>query len=132
MKMFNQISLTEDLLIGRASSNSLFTTNLCLTDKGDFFSFIIKSLAHSIYLQSSLLTDLVLICPGPEGPLPVSVHSTVLAGHSPILRDLLHSVTSPVLLLPDVEVETVWNMLGLLYTGRLVSEQRFLVTTFYS
>ena len=101
--------------------NTLFTnvsTNLCLLDKNSFFSSIMSSLTHSVTLQSSHLTDLVLLCTGPEGHLPVSVHSAVLSSQSPLLRDLLLSVTEPVLVLPEVELDTVWYMLDLLYTGR--------------
>ena len=94
------------------------STNLCLTDKDGFFTSILTSLTHSVTLQSSHLTDLVLICTGPDGPLPVSVHSVVLSSQSPILRNLLLSVTEPVLVLPEVELKTVWHMLDLLYTGR--------------
>jgi len=94
------------------------STNLCLTDKDGFFTSILTSLTHSVTLQSSHLTDLVLICTGPDGPLPVSVHSVVLSSQSPLLRNLLLSVTEPVLVLPEVELKTVWHMLDLLYTGR--------------
>ena len=93
------------------------STNLRLVDNNGFFTSIMSSLTHSVTLQSSHLTDLVLLCTGPDGTLPVSVHSVVLCSQSPLLRDLL-SVPEPVLVLPEVELDTVWYMLDLLYTGR--------------
>jgi len=96
------------------------STNLCLVEKNGFFTSIMSSLTHNVTLQSSHLTDLVLLCSGPDGLLPVSVHSAVLCSQSPLLKDLLLSVTEPVLVLPEVELDTVWYMLDLVYTGRCV------------
>eukprot|EP00092_Neocalanus_flemingeri_P084801 GFUD01106580.1.p1 GENE.GFUD01106580.1~~GFUD01106580.1.p1 ORF type:complete len:446 (+),score=89.95 GFUD01106580.1:76-1413(+) len=107
-----------DLLGSGTSAISYSSTHLCLTDKKGFFNSILTSLSHSITLQSSCLTDLVLLCSGPDGLLPVSAHSAVLASQSPLLQNLLLSISDPVLLLPEVEVKTLWNMLDLLYTGR--------------
>eukprot|EP00092_Neocalanus_flemingeri_P040476 GFUD01044079.1.p1 GENE.GFUD01044079.1~~GFUD01044079.1.p1 ORF type:complete len:261 (+),score=91.11 GFUD01044079.1:79-861(+) len=101
-------------------TDSNMFTNLCLTDKNDFFNSIMTSLTHSVTLQSSHLTDLALVCTGPDGPLPVSVHSPVLSSQSPLMTELLLSVTEPVLVLPEVELNTVLSMLDLLYTGRCV------------
>ena len=94
------------------------STNLQLVDKYGFFTSIMSSMTHSVTLQSSHLTDLVLLCTGPDGPLPVLVHSVVLCSQSPLLRYILLSVTDPVLVLPGVELDTVWYMLDILYTGR--------------
>jgi len=112
-----QLPRTPDLK-GTDTTRSFCSTNLCLTDKNDFFNSILTSLTHSITQQSSCLTDLDLLCSGPDGPLVVSVHGAVLASQSPLLQDLLLSATGPILLLPEVKVKTVWNMLDLLYTGR--------------
>ena len=114
-----QLPRTPDLLKGTDTTTSFCSTNLCLTDKNDFFNSILTSLTHSITQQSSCLTDLDLLCSGPDGPLVVSVHGAVLASQSPLLQDLLLSATCPILLLPEVKVKTVMNMLDLLYTGRL-------------
>eukprot|EP00092_Neocalanus_flemingeri_P035780 GFUD01038960.1.p1 GENE.GFUD01038960.1~~GFUD01038960.1.p1 ORF type:complete len:781 (+),score=171.04 GFUD01038960.1:51-2393(+) len=105
-------------------SNTSLSTRLCLADKDNFFISIMTSLTHTVTLQSSHLTDLVLLCTGPDGPLPVSVHSAVLSSQSSLLRDLLISVTDPVLVLPEVELNTVWCMLDLLYSGRCVASQQ--------
>eukprot|EP00092_Neocalanus_flemingeri_P032243 GFUD01035047.1.p1 GENE.GFUD01035047.1~~GFUD01035047.1.p1 ORF type:complete len:766 (-),score=188.95 GFUD01035047.1:463-2760(-) len=99
-------------------------SRLCLADKDNFFISIMTSLTHTVALQSSYLTDLVLLCTGPDGLLPVSVHSAVLSSQSSLLRDLLISVTDPVLVLPEVELNTVWCMLDLLYSGRCVASQQ--------
>ena len=103
-----------------SKSMAKINTNLCLSDKDSFFNSILTSLTHSVTVQSSHLTDLVLLCTGPDGPLPVSVHSAVLSSQSPLLRDLLLPLKDPVLVLPEVKVDTLWYMLDLIYTGRLV------------
>ena len=96
------------------------STNLCITDKDEFFTSILSCLTNSITLQSSHLTDLVLLCTGPDGLIPISVHAAVLSSQSFLLRELLLSSTDPVLVLPEVELNTVRCLLDLLYTGRLV------------
>ena len=94
-------------------------TNLCMVDKDGFFSSILTSLTPSRFHQSSSsLSDLTILCYTSDEPVPVSVHPAVLASQSPLLQDLLLSVSAPVLALPEVEVEIVRNMLDLLCTGK--------------
>ena len=95
-------------------------TNLCSTNKDSFSTSISTILTHNINLQSSHLTDLVLLCTGQDGllPVPVSVHSAFFSCQSGFLRYLLLSTMEPVFVLPEVEETTVRCMLDLLYTGR--------------
>ena len=85
-----------------SNTDTEVSTNLCLTDKDGFFTSILTSLTRSVTLQSSHLTDLVLLCTGPDGLLSISVHAVVLCSQSLLLRDLLLSATEPVLVLPEV------------------------------
>jgi hypothetical protein len=124
--------LVEEMGMSRVDSFSMHTevevtTNLCITDKDEFFTSILSCLTNSINLQSSHLTDLVLLCTGPDGLVPISVHAAVLSSQSFLLRELLLSATDPVLVLPEVELNTVWCLLDLLYTGRLVILSLFLI-----
>jgi len=121
--------IVEEMGMARVDSLSMHTevevsTNLCITDKDEFFTSILSSLTNSITLQSSHLTDLVLLCTGPDGLIPISVHAAVLSSQSVLLKDLLLSVTDPVLVLPEVEVNTVRSLLDLLYTGRCVGTKQ--------
>jgi len=93
------------------------STNLCMADKVDFFTSIMKSLTTNITWSCST-ADLTLLSPGSEGLIPLSVHSFVLASQSSFLSNLLLSASERVMVLPGVEVNTVKRMLQLLYTGR--------------
>jgi hypothetical protein len=105
--------------VQRPATYSFPKTNLCMVDKDSFFSSILTSLTPSRFHQSSSsLSDLTILCFTSDEPVPVSVHPAVLASQSPLLQDLLLSVSAPVLVLPEVEVEIVRNMLDLLCTGR--------------
>jgi hypothetical protein len=117
------MELLEDQLqrtsVQRPTTYSFPKTNLCMVDKDGFFSSILTSLTPSRFQQSSSSeSDLTILCFTSDEPVPVSVHPAVLASQSPLLQDLLLSVSAPVLVLPEVKVEIVRNMLDLLCTGR--------------
>ena len=90
------------------------TTNLSAANESYYFSSVWSSL-------SSTIPDLMLLCYGSAGPKLVLVHKAILATQSTLLHQLFRHSTDPVLILPEVEVDTVNLMLDLLYSGRLVS-----------
>jgi len=68
--------------------------------------------------------NMTLLCHGRAGDLvPVRVHRTVLCCQSPFLMELVHSAKSEdggdtVIILPDVEVDAMFSVLDVLYSGQ--------------
>ena len=68
--------------------------------------------------------NMTLLCHGGAGDLvPVRVHRTVLCCQSPFLMELVHSTKSEdggdtVIILPDVEVDAMFSVLDVLYSGQ--------------
>ena len=100
-------------------SNSILRHNIKVTDPSEHFSTL--WLSHATARTNGTFTDLLLV-PG-KGQETVLVHCSVFLPLFPHLTRLTEEVTvkwkeSPVVLLPDVELETLQRMVKIIYTGR--------------
>jgi len=94
-------------------------THLQLYDKTGYFNSILSSSFLSAVDPSCKSTDLQIICQLEEGVhVPLDVQSAVLCSQSDFILNLVKvGGEQPVLMLPEVEINTVQRLLELLYHG---------------
>jgi len=100
-------------------------TNLKVAEEEIHFSEVLESCLKNTISQNGSGVDLALFCTDCKGSLvPVFVHSAMIVSQSNFLKDLIRSASGvtdlgfSIIMLPEVNVETVRGMVHIIYSGR--------------